>query len=174
VLTPSNGTLLVAFGLLTVIIGLMTLLAGCLRDLARTRRRSFGVGGLLLVFLGSAAAVGNLDNVIALDPGTRPVWFGVVSALYAGAVLTAVILIFIVSSTGRVNPDDLPAEGEVTKGQSEKTRAGWRSRRQPDDLSAGTQIPPDADSSDEASGKPPSTATSGQSRKAQRQSSPVG
>ena len=55
-MTPSNGILLVAFGVLTVIIGLMTLLAGSLRDLTRTRRRAFGIGGLLLVFLGCAAA----------------------------------------------------------------------------------------------------------------------
>jgi hypothetical protein len=166
VLTPPNGTLLVAFGLLTVLIGLMTLLAGCLRDLTRTRRRSFGVGGLLLVFLGCAAAVGDLDNVITLTPSSRPVWFGVMSTLYAAAVLTAVILIFIVSSTGRVNPDDRPARGKVTKEQPEKTRARWRSlRRQREDLPAGSQTPPHAGRSDEVSGKPPVAVASGQSRK---------
>jgi hypothetical protein len=167
--------LLVAFGLLTVIIGLLTLLAGSLRDLTRTRRRSFGVGGLLLVFLGSAAAVGNLDNVITLNPSILPVWFGVVTTLYAGAVLTTVILIFIVSSPGRVNSDDLPAEREVPKGQPEKTQGGWRSRRrQPEDLPAGSQIPPDADSSDDMTGKPPAGAMPGQGRKAQRQPSSPG
>jgi hypothetical protein len=178
--------LLVAFGVLTVIIGLMTLLAGSLRDLTRTRRRAFGIGGLLLVFLGCAAAVGNLDDVITLDSRARTAWFAVVGALYAGAVLTAVVLTFVVSSTGRANPDDRPAEEEVTTGQPEQARAGWRGhRRQPAGLAAGAQRPLDADGSDEGPGKPASgqgtsgqgtsgQGTSGQSRKAQRQSSPVG
>jgi hypothetical protein len=174
-LTLTHGTFLVAFGLLTIVFGLVTLLAGSLRDLTRTRRRSFGIGGLLLVFLGSAAAVGNLDNVITLDPDNRQVWFGLVTALYAGAVLTAAILIFIVSSTGRIDQGDLPTRGEVTKGQQEKTRADWRGRRpQPEDLPAGSQVPPDAGASAEGPGKPSASITPGQGRKPPRPSTPAG
>jgi hypothetical protein len=129
----------------------------------------------LLVFLGSAAAVGNLDSVITLNPSTHRAWFAVVTALYAGAVLTAVILIFIVSSTGRVTQNDLPKDRDVTKGDPEKTRTEWRGRRrQPEDLPAGPQVPPDAAIPDEGPGKPPVAATPGQGRKPQRPSSPVG
>lgn len=143
-MTPLHDTFLVVLGLLTVVIGLMTLVAGALRDLTRAQRRSFGIGGLLFVFLGAALAIEHLGGVIGLGSGTRQVWFGVVSVLYVAAVLTAMVLTFVVGATGTAHRGAPSAERDALKGRPERLLAEWRGRRrQPEDQRAPSPTPQD-------------------------------